>query len=216
MPARAPVRRARPRASTPVGAAALLALLVAAGAPGPAAAQHAPGAQPLATRAPNEAGQFDFLLGQWDLVVEPQASGLAARIHGVPKLAGSWKAWRALDGWGVEDELRIVDESGNPRALTLFVRVWDPQERRWRVSSTQAYTAAVTQSLASLRGTSMEAASVTPQTDGEGRVYAARSRFVDVTPASFTFVQERSYDGGREWEATLRILATRVAATAPR
>jgi hypothetical protein len=194
----------------------LAALLGAIGPRAHLAAQHTGGAQALETRAPAEASQFDFLVGQWDLVVEPQVSSLAARMHGVPMLTGSWKAWRALDGWAVEDELRIVDEAGNPRALTLFVRVWDAEAGRWRASATDAYSATVSLSLASLRGTVMESASQAPTTDREGRAYAARSRFVDVTPTSFTYVQERSYDGGREWEVTLRILATRVAAQAPR
>ena len=198
------------------GGVTLLALLGALAAPAPAAAQHTGGAQPLATRPPAEASQFDFLVGQWDLAVEPQVSSLAARIHGVPKLTGTWKAWRALDGWGVEDELRIVDESGNPRALTLFVRVYDAGARRWRITATEAYTAAVSQSLATWRGTAMEASASAPSTDREGRAYAGRSRIVDVTPTSFTYVQERSYDGGQEWEVTLRILATCVAASAPR
>ncbi|HSW31785.1 MAG TPA: hypothetical protein VLH75_20040 [Longimicrobiales bacterium] len=203
-------------ASLLTGAAALLALLGSSAASAPAAAQHTGGSQPMATRPPAEASQFDFLLGQWDLVVEPQVSSLAARVHGVPKLMGTWKAWRALDGWGIEDEFRIVDESGNPRALTLFVRVYDAGARRWRVSATDAYTAATSQSLATWRETGMEASAAAPSTDAAGRTYAGRSRITDVTPTSFTYVQERSYDGGRGWETTLRILATRVAASAPR
>ncbi|MDP2957778.1 MAG: hypothetical protein Q8N53_15235 [Longimicrobiales bacterium] len=203
-------------ASLLTGAAALLALLGAVASPVPAAAQHVGGSQPTATRPPAEASQYDFLLGQWDLVVEPQVSSLAARVHGVPKLMGTWKAWRALDGWGIEDELRIVDESGNPRALTLFVRVYDVSARRWRISATDAYSATISQSLATWRETAMESSASAPSTDPGGRTYAGRSRITDMTPTSFAYVQERSYDGGREWETTLRILATRVAASAPR
>lgn len=211
-----PHARRSSAASVLTGAAAFLALLGAGVTPVPAAGQHAGGSQPVATRPPAEASQFDFLIGQWDLVVEPQVSSLAARMHGVPKLMGSWKAWRALDGWGVQDELRIVDESGNPRALTLFVRVYDSGARRWRVSAIDAYTANVSQSLATWRETVMESSALAPSTDAGGRTYAGRSRITDIAPTSFTYVQERSYDGGREWEPTLRIRATRVAASAPR
>ena len=37
-------------------------------------AQHASAAVPLVTRAPKEATQYDFLLGQWDLTVTPKAA----------------------------------------------------------------------------------------------------------------------------------------------
>ena len=205
----------RARAFIFTGAVAVIALLGAAGPLAPLGAQHVGGAQTMATRAPAEASQFDFLVGEWDLVVEPQVSTLAARLHGAPRLQGAWKAWRVLDGWGIEDELRIVDEAGNPRALTLFVRVWDVGTGRWRISAVEAYTAAQSQSVGALRE-AMEVAAVAPGSDRDGRTFAARSRFVDVTPSSFTYVQERSYDGGREWETTVRILATRIAEAAPR
>ena len=85
------------------------------------AAQHdAPAAS---ARPPREASQYDFFVGQWTLAVTPKVSGLVARIHGVPRLRGSWKGARALDGWGEEDELRITDESGNPIAYFHFVRI---------------------------------------------------------------------------------------------
>src|SRR4051812_21554394 len=79
-------------------------------------------ARPALTPA-REAGQFDFLIGQWDLVVTPKANSLAAKIHGSPTFLGMWKAWRAVDGFGVEDELRIMDRSGNPSSLSHALRV---------------------------------------------------------------------------------------------
>ena len=54
---------------------------------------------PMNVAAPREAKQFDFLLGQWEIVAEPHVSFLVATIHGQPKLPGIWKAWRALDGF---------------------------------------------------------------------------------------------------------------------
>jgi len=192
----------------------LLVLAALAAAPIAAAAQHAGGSPAPSTVAPREASQFDFLIGQWQLEVRPAISSLAARIHGVPKLIGTWKAWRAVDGFGIEDELRISDESGNPKTLAHAVRVYDAAARRWTTSTLDVYRAvfgtstgewAENQMTAALRGT-----------DKDGKPSMTRTRFSDITPTSFKFIQERSADDGRTWTETLRIQAKRSAATAAR
>jgi hypothetical protein len=177
--------------------------------------QHAPGGAPPAVRsAPAEAKQFDFLLGQWELVVKPQGTSLAARIHGLPKMLGTWKAWRALDGWGIIDELRITDESGNPRSLTSATRMYDATARHWVVSTADAYRNVMTSSTSTWTDGRMTASS--KGTDADGKAYLTRARYLSVTPASFTFEQERSTDDGKTWTKTLIITAKRTAATAPR
>ena len=90
-------------------------------------------AMPAVTPA-KEATQFDFLVGQWEIEVTPKVSGLAAMIHGAPRLTGTWKAWRAFDGFGVDDELRVVDGSGNPIALSHGQRVYDAKAKRWMLA----------------------------------------------------------------------------------
>jgi hypothetical protein len=175
--------------------------------------QH--GAQPLVSRPPREASQYDFLVGQWELTVTPKVSGLAARIHGVPKLRGTWSAWRALDGWGITDELRIVDESGNPQAYTHFVRVYDSATRRWSVASVEVYRQRVAQSTAQWTADGM--VSTGDGVDGDGKKYVTRTRLSRVTATSFRYQQDRSYDAGRTWdEGRLVIDAKRLAAVAPR
>ena len=177
-------------------------------------AQHG-GSMPSASRAPREAAQYDFLVGQWELTVTPKVPSLAAFVHGQPRLHGSWKAWRALDGWGVEDELRIVDESGNPRSLTQALRVYDPSTRKWIVATADAYRQRIAHSTAQWRGTEMVGTGT--GADGDGRSYMVRTRMTAITPTSFRFVQDRSDDGGATWdEARLVIDAKRVAAAAAR
>jgi hypothetical protein len=180
-----------------------------------ALAQHAPGGgSPPVRTAPAEARQFDFLLGQWELDVKPQATTLAARIHGVPKMLGTWKAWRALDGWGVIDELRITDESGNPRSLTSATRMYDATTRHWVVSTADAYRNVMMPSTAIWADNRMTATS--RGADADGKAFLSRSRYVSITPTSFSFEQERSTDDGKTWTRTLTIRAKRVSATAPR
>lgn len=178
-------------------------------------AQHG-SAQPVTdTKPPRDASQFAFLIGQWDVTVKPKATTLAARIHGAPKLLGTWRAWRALEGWGIEDELRIVDAAGNPQNYTHFLRVYDGASRRWNVSALDVYRGRFTTSNAEWKGDVMLTSS--QGTDPEGKAFSSRVTFSRITPSSFRYQQDRSTDGGRTWvEAFLVIEGKRTAAVAPR
>jgi hypothetical protein len=176
-------------------------------------AQH--GASPPPNRvAPATASQFAFLVGQWELVVKPAATTLGQRVHGVQELTGLWKCWRAFDGWGVEDELRITDRSGNPVSLTHAMRFHDPKTSTWRITTLDVYRGLFNQSAAQLRNGEMTV--VSRGTGSDGKAYLSRGRYTNVERDSFRFVQERSLDNGRSWKANLTIDAKRVAAAASR
>jgi hypothetical protein len=196
----------RARALSLVAAMALLPFAVRA--------QHAGGGETVGeTRAPREATQYDFLVGQWELTVTPKVSGLVGLIHGAPKLRGSWKGTRALDGWGVEDELRIADESGNPVAYTHFVRMYDAKAKRWVVSAMDVFRKRATISAAEWQGGEM--VSTTDGLDPDGKAYRTRTRITDISPAAFRLQQDVSYDKGATWdEAHLVIDAKRTSASA--
>ncbi len=196
-------------------ALALAALAALTAVPAVLTAQHGDGPAALVTHAPKEAGQYDFMIGQWTLVVKPKAQGLGQKIHGTPKLAGTWKAWRALDGWGIQDELRIVDASGNPMAMTEFVRVYDAAEKHWKLAAIEAFHGIVTTSTAEWNGTEMVTSGT--GTNSDGKPYQSRVRIYGITPTAFKYSQDRSFDGGKTWdEGYLAIEATRSAATAAR
>lgn len=181
--------------------------------PSVALSQHGGGA-PAVKTPPREASQFNFLVGQWELSVTPAASSLAQRIHGTPKLLGIWKAWRALDGFGIEDELRITDNSGNPMSLTHSVRFYDGAARRWKTSTVDVYRGAFISAAAEMRGSEMLTSS--QGTDTEGKPYLSRGRYTSISANGFRFVQQRSTDNGKTWKDNLTIDAKRVAATAAR
>jgi hypothetical protein len=161
------------------------------------AAQHG-GAPAVPGRAPSEASQYDFLIGQWELIVTPKVSGLVAAIHGVPKLHGSWKGSRALDGWGVEDELRITDASGNPLSYTHFVRIYEAGAKHWIVSAIDVYRQRATTSSAQwLNG---EMTTTADAIDPDGKPYRLRTHITDISPTSFHYSQDLSLDGGATWD----------------
>ena len=183
--------------------------------PGALRAQHGGGAPPMSRVAPADARQFDFLIGQWEIAVKPKATTLAQRIHGAPRLVGTWKAWPALDGWGVEDELRIMDGSGNPIALSHTLRAYDGTARRWLISSYDPYGARRTAASAAWTGGEMALEGRNPGADGGEHL--TRTRFTRITATGFVLRQDRSEDGGKTWTRDyLTIEATRVAAEAPR
>ena len=162
------------------------------------AQHHAGAAAPPVVKAPSEASQYDFLQGQWSVVVTPKVAGLVARIHGVPHVRGSWTGARALDGWGMEDELRITDDSGNPIVYTHFLRIYDASARHWTITAIDVYRQHVTTYTAQKNGSEM--LSIADGTDPDGKLYRTRTHFTDNSPTGFHFIQDVSHDGGTTWD----------------
>lgn len=177
-------------------------------------AQHSAGAQPAAAL-PAEARQFDFLIGQWEVELTPKVNGLVAMIHGTPRLLGTWKAWPAFDGLGIDDELRVTDGSGNPVLLSHSMRIFDPQKQRWAISALDVYRARFSTAVAIGQGEEIFVGG--SGSDGEGRPYRSRSRFHAINQDSFEMQQDRSFDAGASWEeAAVVVVARRVASAATR
>ena len=127
----------------------------------------------------------------------------------MPKLAGTWKAARALDGWGIDDDLQITDVAGNPKALSHAVRVFDPASTRWSLSMLDVYRARFTSATGEWKDGEMNQSS--QGTDPDGKPVVSRTRFYDITANSFRLQQDRSSDGGKTWtEGTLKIEAKRI------
>lgn len=163
--------------------------------------------------APAEAGQFDFLLGQWKLEVHPKVSSLAAMIHGTPRLLGNWKASRSSDGLGIDDEMRIVDGSGNPLSALRTHRAYVQAEKRWKTSSSDTASARSGEATGQWQDGEMHLDG--RFTDTDGNTTLTRTRYYGITANAFHMQQDRSTDNGENWdEAVLTIDATREAVSA--
>ena len=167
-----------------------------------------------ATGAAAQEKQFDFLIGQWDVEVRPKVSGIAAAIHGAPKLGGTWKAWRAMDGLAIEDELRILDASGNPISFTHGMRIYSKADRRWKSGSLDAYRARFSESSGEAAGGELVMSG--RGTDPQGQPVMTRARYLDIGANGFRMLQERSADEGKTWEETLTIVAKRTGGATAR
>lgn len=179
-------------------------------------AQHSGGGSPtVQSTAPREAEQFAFLVGQWEVKVTPKNTSLAARIHGSPTFLGTWKAWRAFDRFGIEDELRIMDRSGNPNNLTHTLRFYDASQAKWSLTTLDVYRGRFTTAIGEMKAAEMVVTS--PGRDAEGKAYVQRARFYDITATGFKYRADRSFDGERTWDTdVLKMEARRVATVAPR
>ncbi|HEX4481654.1 MAG TPA: hypothetical protein VH082_12635 [Rudaea sp.] len=161
---------------------------------------------------PAEAAQFDFLIGQWQLDVHPKVSSLAAMIHGAPKLLGTWKAWRTTGGAEIEDEIRIVDASGNPLSSSRSQRTWDAADQQWKITGHELRHGGTSEATGRLQGNEMHLDGHFIDADG---TVLTRTRIYDIGADGFRMSQDRSHDNGQSWEeGALTIDAKRVSATA--
>lgn len=142
--------------------------------------------------------QFDFLLGQWQVKGEVKVSGLVALIHGTPKLAGRWKAWRNPDSKRIEDELRLTDTSGNPLSSVHSTRTFSHDENCWKITGLDVLDGHAQTSTGYWQDGEM--VMIGGGTDHEGRRYQSRTHFNAITSTDFRMVQDRSYDEGKTWE----------------
>ena len=136
------------------------------------------------------AGAFDFLLGEWDVVmlVMPEGSTVGRRA--------TLNVRRILDGAAILDEIRHADEHGQVNFRGAAFRTYLADRDRWYV----------VWMMANIEGcTELEARSVDGDvhTTGKGRdpegTLMERGRYYDISGDGFSFTLERSNDAGTTW-----------------
>jgi hypothetical protein len=168
----------------------LVALLAILGAPPEESSKPVP---------PPEASQFDFLIGVWDIVSEPNIPGVPERVR------GRWTAQKSADGFMVVDEYRVFDDRGETAYLGETYRVYNPSHKRWEFRFVEPFWGTWHEGTGVKVGDEMHLMQGTPEGGGMSKI-----RYYDIRPDRFSWISERSRDGGKTWTRGTRIEATRA------
>lgn len=165
---------------------AFVALLVAIAAAGLPAQAQVPQEQMLA-RWEAHRGDFDYLLGDWEFTAE---SGDYGRFRGV------WSALRLPNGQ-ILDEYRVTGDSGETYYVTTTVRSYNAALDRWELVGMEMGGGLQDIGTGHRRGSEVHI----EQTFGVARGSPSqwRIRYHSIEPDRFSWVADRSTDGGATW-----------------
>jgi hypothetical protein len=168
----------------------------------PLAAQEA--ARPTAElmRANHDAhqGDFDYLLGDWEFTA-------VSLLYG--DYRGYWSAVRLPDGAQLLDEFRAVGDSGETVYVTRTLRSYNAAADRWELVGMDEANGL--QDLGTGRRVGDEVHIEQRFGVVTGDPATLRIRYHDIRPDRFSWVADRSTDGGRTWVPNhLRIEARRI------
>lgn len=174
-------------------AGVVLACLVAAAtlvAVSPAAAQSVPKRTPEQLKASIDAhgGDFDYLLGDWQFTATSKEWG---------KFGGFWSAVR-LDGGQILDEYRIAGGDGETIYVTSTVRAYNAVLDRWELVGMDAGTGLQDIGTGKRVGNEIhieQTFGVMTQKPSKWRI-----RYFNIQPDRFSWMADRSTDGGKTWE----------------
>ncbi len=178
----------------------LVAIVAAIALPLSAQTTAQQSADQLRARYEAHSGDFDYLLGEWQFTA-------VSRQYG--NMRGFWTAARLGEGAEIFDEYRVVGDSGETYYVTNTLRAYNANLDQWELVSTERGTGLQNLGTAHRVGNEMHI----EQKFGVGTPDAAlmRIRYYDIGPEHFSWVGDRSTDGGRTWiSGSLRIEATRI------
>jgi len=145
-------------------------------------------------------GDFDYLLGDWELTAHSKQYG---DFHGL------WSAVRLADGGQILDEYRIVGDKGETYYSTTTVRAYNGVLDRWELISMDKETGLQNFGTGHREGAEMRI----EQKFGEMSPHPSlwRIRYHDIQMDRFLWTADRSTDDGKTWEADFqRIEARRI------
>jgi hypothetical protein len=144
---------------------------------------------------------FDYLLGDWEFTA---ASEEYPQFHGV------WSAVRLPNGQ-ILDEYRVTGDSGETYYVTTTIRSYNAALDRWELVGMDVGGGLQDVGTGQRRGSEVHI----EQTFGvaSGRPSRWRIRYHSIEPDRFSWVADRSTDGGRTWTPEYqKIEARRIGA----
>ena len=156
---------------------------------------------PAVQRVKDHAGDFDYLLGDWEFT---------SMSHDYGKGHGYWSAVRLPDGQ-ILDEYRVVGDKGETYYVSTTLRVYNAVLDQWELVSAEPGAGLQNAGTAHRDGAEMRV----EQRFGYGSEHPSlwRIRYYDIKPDRFSWSGNRSTDGGKTWIANfLQIDAHRIGA----
>jgi hypothetical protein len=131
---------------------------------------------------------FDYLLGDWEFTLENRNG----KLHGV------WSAAKLPETGQIIDEFRVLGDSGRTLFVSTSLRAYSATLDRWElVSVDDGGTGLRNFGTAHRDGNEMRV----EQTFGlgTGKSWISRIRYYDIRADHFSWISDRSEDGGKTW-----------------
>lgn len=141
---------------------------------------------------------FDYLLGDWEF---------SGDNHQYGKVHGFWSAARLDAGKQIMDEYRVVGQEGETYYLTTTVRAYNNALKQWELVSMDQGTGLQNIGTGHREGREMH---IEQKFAGpNSTTYILRIRYHDIRSDGFSWVADRSSDGGKTWEKDYQRLEVR-------
>jgi len=156
---------------------------------------------------PAESADFDFLIGDWSTKTSryDPASGKERLSHG-----GHWRARHLADRRIVLDETTVLRDDGVEVASMATLRSYAPSTGRWEMTFVSAHQPVLPISFVGRKVGDEVLLEVRPAGQNDAPVLA-HVRFFDIEANRFSWDQRMSLDGGKSYQRTVAIHASRVS-----
>src|SRR5262245_3816062 len=131
--------------------------------------------------------EFDYLLGDWEFTGDSKQFG---------KFRGYWSALKPAEGQ-ILDEYRVVGDDGETFFVLTTLRNFNGAQDRWELVGAAAGQGLLDFGTGKMVGAEMHI----EQAFGVaiGTTHISRIRYYNIRPDGFSWVQDRSTDGGKTW-----------------
>jgi hypothetical protein len=160
-------------------------------------------AAPAFPDAPEQASQFEFLIGEWDC----EWTGFNKEGEALAPLPCRWSARYTFDGRMVQDDYRLWDSDQKLIFSGTTLRSYSPDKARWEFVFLGSQQPAWPRFHG--RWEQGEMRIHAEGTDRQGRDFVSRIKFHKITSNSFEWRMDTSYDGGETWQLSGINTATR-------
>lgn len=158
--------------------------------------------------APPEGKQFDFLIGEWDVV----ATRYKEDGNVLMQYNARWCAQYLNEGRMVMDDFKACLPNGQEISSYVTLRTYSEATRRWEMAGLSALQPAMPAEWHGIWAEEeMRIDAVGP--GPEGKPFRNRIRFYNIGQDRFNWESTVSHDNGKTWIKAVEMIATRAASS---